>query len=69
MKIADAEEQVTACLLILLVKDDDEHDTKRREKKTRPWIRKRERKGTFTNVINMIYELRAEDTNTYKEYG
>ena len=57
-----AKEEAAACIIISVILDDD--DSKKVRGKTREWIKKRTKKGYFTNIIE---ELRVEDTNSYKE--
>ena len=53
-----------AAALILLELWEEEEDGKRKRGKTRNWIRRREKFGYFTTIVE---ELRVEDTPTYKE--
>ena len=56
-----SQEEAAACLIIATITDDDE---KKRRGKTRNWIKRRGEQGFYLNIVQ---ELRAEDTNTYKE--
>ena len=55
-----AQQEAAACLAIALLVDDD----KKGRGKTRNWIKRREEKGYFLNIVK---ELNAEDTSIYKE--
>ena len=55
------QQEAAACLIIALIHDEDENKNRR---KTRNWIKKREQYGLYANLVQ---ELRAEDTNAYKE--
>lgn len=57
-----SENEAAACLAIFLLLDDD--DEKRKRGPTRNWVRKREKEGMYSNLVQ---ELRVEDTKTYKE--
>ena len=56
-----SQEEAASCLIIAAIIDDDE---KKRRGKTRNWIKRRGEQGFYLNIVQ---ELRAEDTNTYKE--
>ena len=44
--------------------DDDDDDYVNVRGRTREWVKKREEKGAFNNIV---YELRIQDSDTYKE--
>ena len=58
-----AKRQAAAELAVLLILDDD-NDDECECGKTRDWIKRREVKCAFTNIIK---ELRMEDSNGFKE--
>lgn len=55
------EKEAAACLLLALVIDDD---GKRKRGPARKWIQRREEEGLYANLVQ---ELMAEDTRTYRE--
>ena len=51
------QEEAAACLIISLIHDEDANKNRR---KTQNWIKKREQYGLY---VNLVQELRTEDTN------
>ena len=58
-----ARKRVAAAVMIAMILDDDDEKRPKRGK-TRNWIRRREEKGAFCNMVN---ELGIEDSAGFKE--
>lgn len=56
-----SESEAAACLALVLLLDDDD---KKRRGPTRKWVRRRNSEGLYTNLVQ---ELLAEDTKSYRE--
>ena len=53
-----------ASVLLLLTFNEEEESVRVKRGKTRKWIKCREEKGYFNNIVE---ELRVEDTTSYRE--
>ena len=59
---AERKRKAAASMLVLLICDEEE--SKKKRGKTRKWIKRREEKGYFCNIVK---ELRTEDLSGYRE--
>ena len=53
-----------ASVLLMLTSNEEEESVRVKRGKTRKWIKRREEKGYFNNIVE---ELRVEDTASYQE--
>ena len=63
MALDEKQKKAIVCMIISEMIDDDDDYVNVRGR-TREWVKKREEKGAFNNIV---YELRIQDSDTYKE--
>ena len=63
MALDEKQKKAIICMIISDITDDDDDYVNVRGR-TREWVKKREEKGAFNNIV---YELRIQDSDTYKE--
>ena len=63
MALDEKQKEAIICMIISEILDDDDDYVNARGR-TREWVKKREEKGVFNNIV---YELRIQDSDTYKE--